>query len=156
MLSTTVQLYNLIYTFFLYSSCFAYYFFGIYIAVLYSRPDLIEYDQLLASPGSFMDNLNNAFKVAEQELGLPQLLDPEGNLVYFVLWRPHLPCTTCSLECISIHWTGLVQTFYSLTFNLLQHTVSFLNGFWHRKMCCMTYQSPKRSDQGKVTFDDLL
>ncbi|XP_065894663.1 spectrin beta chain, non-erythrocytic 1-like isoform X3 [Dysidea avara] len=41
------------------------------------RPDLIEYDQLLASPSNYMGNLNNAFKVAEQELGLPQLLDPE-------------------------------------------------------------------------------
>jgi len=62
------------------SLCFAYCFLGIYVAVFYSRPDLIEYDELLASPGSYMDNLNNAFKVAEQELGLPQLLDPEGDL----------------------------------------------------------------------------
>lgn len=48
------------------------------MCVLY-RPDLIEYDQLLTC--SNVDNLNNAFKVAEQELGLPQLLDPEGDLV---------------------------------------------------------------------------
>ena len=42
------------------------------------RPDLIKYDQLLDIPSSYMDNLNNAFKVAEEELGLTQLLDPEG------------------------------------------------------------------------------
>ena len=47
------------------------------ICFLYSyRPDLIDYD--LLSPNDHIDNLNNAFVVAEQHLGLPQLLDAEG------------------------------------------------------------------------------
>ena len=60
-------------------TCIVAYYFLFVNSCVCSRPDLIEYDQLLASPSSYMGNLNNAFKVAEQELGLPQLLDPEGN-----------------------------------------------------------------------------
>ena len=41
------------------------------------RPDLIDYNKLTkANP---VHNLNNAFNVAEQTLGLTKLLDPEGN-----------------------------------------------------------------------------
>src|SRR5687768_5019119 len=39
------------------------------------RPDLIEYDQLV--PTKHIDNLNNAFDVAERDLGIPRLLDAE-------------------------------------------------------------------------------
>jgi len=46
--------------------------------MVYYRPDLIKYDQLLDSPSSYKDNLNNAFEVAEQELGLTKMLDAEG------------------------------------------------------------------------------
>ena len=47
------------------------------VVFLFCRPDLIDYG--LLSPGSHIDNLNNAFHVAEQHLGLPQLLDAEGT-----------------------------------------------------------------------------
>ena len=41
------------------------------------RPDLIEFDKMTkADP---IKNLNTAFEVAESELGIPQLLDPEGK-----------------------------------------------------------------------------
>ena len=41
------------------------------------RPDLIEFNKLTkANP---MQNLNNAFNVAEQTLGLSQLIDAEGE-----------------------------------------------------------------------------
>jgi len=39
-------------------------------------PDLIEFDKLV--PNRHIDNLNNAFDVAERGLGIPRLLDAEG------------------------------------------------------------------------------
>ena len=42
------------------------------------RPDLIEYNKLTkAAP---LQNLNNAFNVADQKLGLTPLLDAEGEM----------------------------------------------------------------------------
>lgn len=40
------------------------------------RADLIQFDRL--SKSNAMYNLNNAFTVAEDKLGLTKLLDPEG------------------------------------------------------------------------------
>ena len=40
------------------------------------RPDLIDYNKLTKVQP--VQNLNNAFNVAEQKLGLMKLLDPEG------------------------------------------------------------------------------
>lgn len=51
------------------------------------RPDIIDYEALV--PQNHIDNLNNAFKVGQQELGIAPLLDAEGKLpssTYF-LWR---------------------------------------------------------------------
>lgn len=41
-----------------------------------SRPDLIDFDKLKKSNAHY--NLQNAFNLAEQHLGLTKLLDPEG------------------------------------------------------------------------------
>ena len=41
------------------------------------RPDLIDYEQLKSTQP--ITNLNNAFDVAERELGIARLLDAEGN-----------------------------------------------------------------------------
>jgi len=46
------------------------------------RPDLINYDAL--NPADHIGNLNNAFNVAEDKLGIARLLDAEG-LFYFIL-----------------------------------------------------------------------
>ena len=43
------------------------------------RADLIDFDSL--EPENIVDNLNNAFDVAEKELGIPKLLDTEGSLL---------------------------------------------------------------------------
>jgi spectrin beta len=40
------------------------------------RPDLIDYNAL--QPSHHIENLNNAFDVANNELGIPRLLDAEG------------------------------------------------------------------------------
>ena len=40
------------------------------------RPDLIDYKAL--QPSHHIENLNNAFDVANNELGIPRLLDAEG------------------------------------------------------------------------------
>ena len=45
--------------------------------VLLFRPDLIRLDKLHKS--NPMYNLNNAFNVAEEKLGLTRLLDAEGE-----------------------------------------------------------------------------
>ncbi len=41
------------------------------------RPDLIDFDKLKKSNAHY--NLQNAFNLAEQHLGLTKLLDPEGE-----------------------------------------------------------------------------
>lgn len=42
------------------------------------RPELINYNAL--QPNKHIDNLNNAFEVANSELGIPKLLDAEGEI----------------------------------------------------------------------------
>ena len=44
------------------------------------RPDLIEYDKLQKSNALY--NLQHGFEVAEQQLGITRLLDPEGLFSY--------------------------------------------------------------------------
>ena len=54
------------------------------------RPDLIDYSAL--RPSQHIHNLNNAFDVAEKELGLPRLLDAEGIIYSCTLiacFQPH-------------------------------------------------------------------
>lgn len=48
-----------------------------FFSVFDFRPDLIQYDKLQKSNALY--NLNNAFEVAEEKLGLTRLLDPEGQ-----------------------------------------------------------------------------
>ena len=45
------------------------------------RPDLIDYNKL--NKGTPDQNLNNAFNVADEKLGLARLLDPEGILLIY-------------------------------------------------------------------------
>jgi hypothetical protein len=47
------------------------------IVICIIRPDLIEYNKLTKANPTY--NLNNAFNVAENKLGLTRLLDPEGQ-----------------------------------------------------------------------------
>lgn len=44
------------------------------------RPDLVDFNSL--QPSRHIENLNNAFDVANTELGIPRLLDAEGNHKY--------------------------------------------------------------------------
>lgn len=46
-------------------------------ALILHRPDLIDFDKLKKSNAHY--NLQNAFNLAEQHLGLTKLLDPEGK-----------------------------------------------------------------------------
>ena len=41
------------------------------------RPDLIAYEHL--DPADHITNLNNAFNVADDKLGIHKILDAEGN-----------------------------------------------------------------------------
>ena len=43
------------------------------------RADLIDYDRL--DPANHIGNLNNAFDVADQDLGIPKILDAEGESI---------------------------------------------------------------------------
>jgi len=48
------------------------------------RPDLIEYNKLTkVNP---LQNLNNAFNVADQKLGLTPLLDAEGEVNFNIMY----------------------------------------------------------------------
>ena len=44
------------------------------------RPDLINYNSL--EPSEHISNLNNAFNVAEDKLGIARLLDAEGKVLF--------------------------------------------------------------------------
>lgn len=44
------------------------------------RPDLFDFNTL--AHGKPVDNLNNAFDLAQRELGIPRLLDAEGKYCY--------------------------------------------------------------------------
>lgn len=61
------------------------------IQMLLSRPDLIRYDKLSKANPTY--NLNNAFNVAEEKLGLTRFLDAEGKNVNSFLNR------ICSQSC---------------------------------------------------------
>lgn len=50
------------------------------------RPDLIEFDTLKRSNAHY--NLQNAFNIAEKEMGLTKLLDPEGTHTHFDKQKP--------------------------------------------------------------------
>ena len=55
-----------------------------FLAVIHAlRPDLIDMKNV--KHRSNKDNLREAFKIAEQELKIPKLLEPEGNKSSFFL-----------------------------------------------------------------------
>lgn len=57
------------------------------------RPDLVDMEQIWRRPNR--ENLQEAFLLAETELGIPQLLDPEGETTFpveFLLMYLHQPC----------------------------------------------------------------
>lgn len=56
------------------------------------RPDLIDFNKL--TPGKHIDNLNYAFDVAQNELGVPRLLDAEGKL----------QCSAILLLCLMLNF----------------------------------------------------
>lgn len=59
---------------------------------MFHRPDLIEFHKLTRSNATH--NLQQAFNIAEQSLGLTKLLDPEGN-------KRHL----LSINTVNTMWT---------------------------------------------------
>jgi len=53
----------------------------VFLAILCSlRPDLVDLSQ--AQTSSHLENLEKAFHLAEKELGIPRLLEPEGEHYY--------------------------------------------------------------------------
>lgn len=48
-----------------------------YLLFFFPRPDLVDYNKLKRSNPTH--NLQSAFSVAEQKLGVTKLLDPEGK-----------------------------------------------------------------------------
>ena len=51
-----------------------------FLTVITYRPDLINYGSL--RPNQHEANLNNAFNVAEESLGIAKLLDAEGMITF--------------------------------------------------------------------------
>ncbi len=46
-----------------------------------SRPDVFNYNKVVGRPA--FENLEHAFRVAREHLGIEPLLDPEGKLIQF-------------------------------------------------------------------------
>lgn len=60
------------------------------------RPELVDLDRVKGR--SNRENLEEAFSIAESELGIPRLLDPEGSIItqpIFIL----MPCLIFALVC---------------------------------------------------------
>ncbi|TMS14199.1 Spectrin beta chain, non-erythrocytic 1 [Larimichthys crocea] len=74
------------------------------------RPDLIEFDNLKRSNAHY--NLQNAFNVAEKELGLTKLLDPEGD-------KTNNMFDLCVLD-YAIEADQLIEKYETLASELLQ------------------------------------
>ena len=53
----------------------------LFLTVVIYRPDIINYGSL--RPNQHEANLNNAFNVAEESLGIAKLLDAEGMIITF-------------------------------------------------------------------------
>lgn len=75
---------------------------------LFLRPDLIDFDKLKKSNAHY--NLQNAFNLAEQHLGLTKLLDPEGASQQAVTTTHHF------------HWRSKSQ--HHLTMSGIQTTAA--------------------------------
>lgn len=55
-----------------------------FFAVIHAlRPSLVDMERACRRPNR--ENLKEAFLLAEKELGVPQLLDPDGNLFLHIL-----------------------------------------------------------------------
>ena len=68
-------------------------------SVIYSiRPDLVDMD-LVRRRGN-RENLEEAFSVAETELGIPRLLDPEGT-------SP--PSVSCLSVCLALSFCPFIS-----------------------------------------------
>lgn len=79
------------------------------------RPDLVDYNTLKKSNPTH--NLQNAFNVAEQQLGVTKLLDPEGEwtddrLVLKIHREGEKKKKACAAEA-SLMATGLMRALFS-------------------------------------------
>jgi len=108
------------------------------------RPDLIEYNKLTKANPTY--NLNNAFNVAEDRLGLTRLLDPEGWLLQpsmaHMLWTSSRPCrhrcwstvgAPLTSYCAAFCWWLIVTTW--LTWHVLFGSID-----WAWYFCCLTFE----------------
>lgn len=67
-----------------------------FFAVIHAlRPNRIDMEQVWRRPNR--ENLQEAFLLAETELGIPQLLDPEGKFHFLSHLSEHQMCTSVSL-----------------------------------------------------------
>lgn len=77
-------------------------------SVIYAiRPDLVDME--LVRRRSNRENLEDAFTLAEHELGIPRLLDPEGAASFPVPVLLHIYNT---LTYIYIHCAGIIFSNY--------------------------------------------
>jgi len=81
------------------------------------RPDLIEYNKLTKVVPTY--NLNNAFNVAEDRLGLTRLLDPEGRL-----FQPCRFVNSTSILYVSVELGLSVKKLHNSGISCLQYKTS--------------------------------
>lgn len=75
----------------------------VFLAVLYAlRPDLVDLSR--ARTRSNRQNLEEAFSIAEKELSIPRLLEPDGNGWMSSVWVVSISfsCTDLPRSCFSL------------------------------------------------------
>ena len=103
------------------------------------RPDLVDME--VVRRRSNRDNLEQAFSLAENELGIPRLLDPEGASVLPCIPLPLLPSV---LPCIPLPhllpsiFYPLPSIFFPVPLCILPSTLYILPSIFHR----LTYPLP--------------
>lgn len=115
---------------------------------MFYRPDLIEFHKLTRSNATH--NLQQAFNIAEQSLGLTKLLDPEGNKHHYtvhIMWtfkchssgtdlifiailiQLHILCLIWSLKTITVFSHPDVNTENPDEKSIITYVVSYYHYF---------------------------
>lgn len=78
-----------------------------FLAIIHAlRPDLVDMDR--AKGRTNKENLKEAFKIAEHELNIPRLLEPEGK--WSVLHTLGIRSDADTVKPVSVHNKGYVYT----------------------------------------------
>ena len=123
----------------------------------FSRPDIINYGTL--RPSQHEANLNNAFNVAEERLGIAKLLDAEGCYHYFFLCDY---CMHLRFKSFSVTWL-VCLSFRIISLQMWTAHGQMRSPSWHMCQCIINIlpkwrQKKQEEDvlQRCKTFKDFM